>query len=86
MRSLPRLTDSQLGLLVACALVAIACWVLATIEQHLEEHGHCPAYATLSVERAEWDQDDARREGNALGHGCMLSRGSAGDHVRGGRP
>lgn len=86
MSSRPRLTDSMVGLLIAGALVATACWVIVTIDRHVKEHGHCSPYSTLSVERAERDQGDAGRKRQDVRHGCILSRGTGQEYVRGGHP
>lgn len=86
MRSRPRISDSMVGLMIACGLVVVACWVIVTIDRHVKEHGHCSPDAPRGVERAERDQGDAGRQRSDSGHDCILSQGTGQEYVRGGRP
>ena len=84
MRSRPRLNDSQLGLVIAAALVAVACWVTVTIDRHREEHGHhipAPLFDVKGVHRPE---DRAERKGQHAGggHASFFATGRLSDAVR----
>lgn len=81
-----RVSDSQLGLLVACAVGLALYWVLVVIDQHVKQHRHCPAYSMHRVERAERNQVEGGRVGQDVVHGCSVPQSRASHHVRSASP
>ena len=84
MRSFLR-SDTWMGALVSTVLVLTAGVGAVVIDRHAEQHGHCPPLALIDVELAQRLQRDHGRDGDDVGHGCIVAGGSREKHVRRGR-